>query len=216
MNSHRDKVIIIPMKFLTNLFLLSFLTSCSLFKVAKLSDNLAENANRICLSAEGKGRITVKNQKYVFGFESALYEDDNAWKLFLNFPLRKTESFEIDWSENNKVKFKSSLEDKLLKESKGVNPKSIKFFTHYIGILLKDIVYTRTHSEHLKKSPLIWSKKGSDLIAATEKKSFNAQFTNLMADSYFGLIKIEYKDIKKDLYRMELIVRKCFEGGALK
>ncbi len=203
------------MKFLTNLFIFFFLSSCSFFKIAKLSDNLAQNAKRICLSAEGKGRITVKSQKYVFGFESALYEGDNAWKLFLNFPLRKTESFEIDWSENNKVKFKSSLEDKLLKEGKGVNPKSIKYFTTYIGTLLKDIVYTRTHSEHSKKSPLIWSKKGSDLIAHSPKSSFNAQFTNLMADSYFGLIKIEYKDIKKELYRMELIVRKCFEGDAL-
>lgn len=185
-------------------------SSCSLFKTFDVSKNKQISAKKICLSTEGKGRLTVGEKKYVFGHESALNSELANWKLALNFPLRKAEVFELDWSENGNVKFTSTLGDKILRENKRVDPRSIELFTDSIGKLIQNIIDASSDNETMDKE-FIWTFAKKELNIKREGTRFSAKFSNMVADSYFGLMQISFQDSKKQNFRMDLVIKSCFQ-----
>lgn len=191
-----------------------FLTSCSLFKISKVSKDLSVSSQKICLSSEGKGRLNVKGRKYIFSYESGLLDHDHSWKLALKFPLRKAEIFEIDWSNPNKVKFTSTIEDKILRENRGVNPKSIEIFTSQVGHLLKEVLIHQSGRKE-QKVEFDWKADGGSLLASKKDSKFKAKFTNIVAEHYFGRMSLSYVDITDEEYSLDLIVRNCSENDSI-
>ena len=185
------------------------LSGCSLFKTYDVSRNLSDSSKKICLSSEGKGRLVVGNRKYIFGYDSGLDEKHANWKLALNFPLQKSEIFELDWSEDGKVIFKSSIDDRLLRENRNINPASLEFFTKSIGQLIQDSLSLKKVGES-KAPKFVWKKTKKNLTATDQSKKFKAIFKNMVGDKYFGLMQISYKDGKKNQYRMDLVLKECF------
>lgn len=188
------------------ILVLLLLSSCAHERVSK---SLRKSAKNICLSTEGKGRLLVKGRKYVFGYESGLDEEHANWQLALNFPMRDQEIFKLDWSENGKVKFESSINEKLLKENKNVNPRSLEVFTSKMGKLLNEIIQLRTGKT--KKRNFLWSRTSKELKVTDKSKKFNAVFTNLTSDGYFGLMTMGHEDTDSNLYKIDLVVRNCLE-----
>jgi hypothetical protein len=189
---------------------LLLLTSCSIFKTHTVDRDLHKSTKKICLSSEGKGRLYVQKRKYIFSYESGLEEEQANWQLALNFPLRNTETFKLDWSKNGKVSFESSIEQKLLRENKTINPKSLEKFTTGLGHLLEEIINIR----NIKKSGpkrFKWKTSRKSLKASSKNQRFNAVFTNLVSDSHFGLMSVSYQNSKTQFYKMDLVVRKCLE-----
>ena len=189
-----------------------FFSSCSLFKTFDVSENMRLSAKKICLSGEGKGRLGVNNKKYIFQYESGLDLEYANWKLALNFPLQKSELFELDWSENGKVKFSSSIDQRILRENDAIDPHSFDFFTRSIGQLIQEIISLKeaTTRGGTRESKFQWKQSKKILSVTNSKENFTANFSNMVGDEYFGLIKMSYIDSKKQNFRMDLIVKTCF------
>ncbi len=190
-----------------------FLTSCSLFKITKVSKDLSVSSQKICLSSSGKGRLKVKGSKYIFSYESGLQDHQNSWKLALDFPLRKTEVFEVDWSDVKNVKYTSTIEDKILRENRGVNPKSIEAFVTNVGSLLKEILIQKSGKSE-EQSQFEWQASGNTLNVTLKNTKFNATFTNIVSGRYFGLMSLNYVDSTNEGYSLDLIVRNCIENDS--
>lgn len=195
------------MKFLLLLMLFS---GCAFLETKKLSKRLESATENICLSSMGKGRLEINQKKYIFSYESALDEEHGKWVLALNFPLRPQETFQIDWSEAGKVKFNTSLDEKILKENKNVDPLSLDKFTGNLGYLLEEIILIRTKGKKSKKR-FKWKKVKNDLKTINNDKNFLGRFSKLTAEGYFSLMQVSFKDREKKLYKMDLVVRNCLE-----
>ncbi|MEE2672136.1 MAG: hypothetical protein VYA54_10515 [Bdellovibrionota bacterium] len=196
------------MKYLLCILLLS---SCSLFKTKKLSSELDQSLQNICLSSRGKGRLQVGNSKYVFSYESVLDKEQARWMLALNFPLRPQESFTLDWSENGKTKLETSLEDKILKENKGVSPASVETFIQGLGGMIQEIIAIRDQRIALAKRDFQWKKDRNELKTINSAKNLKGEFKKLDPQGHFGLMQLSYLEAKKSFYKLDLVVRKCFE-----
>ena len=194
---------------MTKLLILFFLTSCATFQKSIVERDLRKSSKKICLSAVGKGRLNIKGKKNIFGYESALDGDGHAWELALNFPLHKTEHFNLDWS-TGKVKFKTSLEEKILKENADVDPKSIERFTSAIGRLLEEAINYQL-DQVKEETHFNWTVTGKSIEAKSCDDNINAVFTNLIDNQYFGLMSISYTESEVIEYKMDLIVRNCLQ-----
>lgn len=76
------------------IFFLVFLTqSCSLFKGSSTlkSQNSEKLLDSIPLSGEGRGRLTINQNQYVFGIESLL-KDNHDWILGVSIPFHGEET----------------------------------------------------------------------------------------------------------------------------
>ena len=162
------------------------------------------------MNSEGKGRLTVKNKKYIFTYESFLDEDQAKWVLTLDFPLRSEETFELDWSKNGKMHFKSSIDTKILRENKEVDPKELDRFVSSIGHFLKDIIKLRSYSK--KKLRNKWKLDKKSLNSISRSKRSKMLFTNINNENYFGLMTVSYEGKGDQSYKMDFIVRKCFKN----
>ncbi len=193
------------------LCILILLSGCSLFKKGVVERDLSKSTQKICLSSHGKGRLMVKKNKYIFSYESALDTEHALWQLALNFPLRKTESFKLDWSQEGKVNFESTIEERILKENKNIDPKSLESFTSAVGYLLEEIIKIRTKSRETKRL-FRWKVTKKAILVQSRDKKINAEFKNLVANQYFGLMTIKYENASAQTYKLDLIVRKCLEN----
>jgi hypothetical protein len=188
-----------------------FLSSCGLLKTKSLNRNITKASQSVCLSSEGKGRLEILKRKYVFSYESALDVEAANWELALSFPLRDQESFKLDWSEENKILFTSSIEDKILKENKNINPNSLHEFTQNLGRLLHEVILRSDEANKGLKSKFMWQVTNKELKAMNRDKTFKASFLNLVAGGHFGLMRIQYKDDDQQSYKLDLVVRNCHE-----
>lgn len=201
------------MNFFSHLGLICLLlTSCSLFEKKKLSRDVPEVAKSICINSEGKGRLTVKGNKYIFSYESYLEEEQAKWQLVLDFPLRSEESFELDWSRDNKMRFKSTIDSKILRENKEINPKELDYFVSSIGYFLQDII--KLTGDKKKKLKNGWRVNKDTLVAMSRSKRGKMEFTNLNSENYFGLMSVSYMGKGKQKYKLDFIVRKCFKNNS--
>lgn len=204
--------------------ILLLLSSCTLFKSFDVSKNLNLSTKKICLSSEGKGRLGIDDKKYIFQYESVLDLEHANWKLALNLPLQKSEIFELDWSQNNQVKFSSTIDEKILRENNRVNPTSLEFFTQSIGRLIQEIISLNnpqqldSHglgAELRPQSHFVWEQTKKSLfvrnrIVENKNDNFQASFSNMVGNQHFGLIKLKYTDDKKQEFKMDLILKECF------
>ena len=77
------------------------LTGCSHIKTTKSTKAFKS----LCLSGEGKGRISLNEGKYVFSYENLLKLKEQEWLLGLQLPLHGEEVLEL--------KFKDALDSKV-------------------------------------------------------------------------------------------------------
>lgn len=191
------------------IFILFFLVGCGHLKTKSLEKNLKKASQAVCLSSDGKGRLGILERKYVFSYESVLDKELANWILALSFPLRDQETFTIDWSKENQIKFESSVEDKILKENKNINPNSLHEFTQNLGHLLHEIINRNDKVNNASPSKFIWDVTNKELLVTNRSKTFKASFLNLAALGYFSLMRIEYMGINEQSYKLELVVRNC-------
>ena len=184
--------------------------SCANFSGKKLSHNLEKESSKICLSSGGSGRLTVLKKTYVFSYESLLDNEHGKWILAMSFPLRNPETFELDWSEGGKVKFESSIEDKVLRENKNINPNSLYRFTQGLGTFFEEIVSIKSGKKIINPS-YNWEIKGKTISSINNDKSIKALFDNLIGNNYFGLMSIKYDDLERQSYQLDLVVRNCLK-----
>lgn len=195
---------------LLSLFL--FIYGCSLFKTYSLSRDITKESKKICLSGEGKGRLSVHGSRYVFSYENLLDLEHNHWILGLDFPLRNQETIELDWSNPKKVKFKTSIESKILQEQKDIDPRELNLFIQSFGSLLRDIV-TFKADENKQDSVMKWSINKKQLSAISHNGKIQARFENLDASGHFKLSSFIYTDLdsKTEKYKIEFVLGECTE-----
>lgn len=196
---------------LTRLLLLFIISSCALFQSPKLSQDLQKDIQKVCLSSEGKGRIIVNSQKYVFSYESALRDEEQNWVMALNFPIYGEEYVEIDWKQE-KMKHTVSFENKLLKDQRGLSPEKLELFLKSWGEFLHEIILLKQNK--LEKSHYNWELGSKQLMASKNvgDSKVKISFKNLVEEKHFGRYDIatHYQD-SKNLFKIEVIVRKCLE-----
>lgn len=196
------------------IILFSFLTSCSLFHKNTLSTRLSEDIQNVCLNAEGKGRLVIDGQKYIFSFESAMNQVENKWQMGFSFPIYGEEFLEIDWDENNKMKYVFSFEDKILKEQRGVSPEKLELFIKTWADLLQEIIHLQ--SKIATQTNYKWITSDKELSAQTKLKEDQSlvtiTFKNLVDNNYFGRYDIVMQhNNEMHPFSVEFIVRKCLE-----
>ncbi len=134
------------MKLSATIVAVSFLlSSCSFFSTSKkisTISKLKEGLEKVCLSAEGKGRIQYSGTKYVFALESLL--EDELWSLGLQIPAYGEEILRFDWSkaDKNQVRILGSFFRRLKIQSRNIpnGKQQIKLLKQYIlklGLFLK-------------------------------------------------------------------------------
>ena len=190
----------------TTLFIFFVLTSCAIPQLTTKNPRIV--AKNICMNSEGRGRLTINNKKYVFSYFSALDSKYSKWTLGLSFPFQDEETFELDWSENQKMKFKTSLDTKILRENSQINPEVLEAFISSLGSSLKDIIKLK---ETDKKLTHEWWVEKNSLYGTNSKKKSKMSFTNLDTEDKFGLIKFEYLNNTKQNFKIEFILKECFE-----
>lgn len=192
------------MKFLMSL--LVFLSSCA--SVNNLSSDPFIEARKVCLDSEGRGRLTVQSSTYIFKYYSELDQKYGKWSLGLDFPMQEEEVFELDWSENGKMKFTTSIDNKILNENSKIDPKELDRFTKYMGYFLKDLMHLKNGKE--KQLKFKWHTTRKKLTGENRNKRAVIDFENVDSAGYFGLMSIEYRGRKSQNYKMEFVLSKCF------
>jgi hypothetical protein len=197
-----------------SVFALFILSSCSLFTTKNLSQDFRKDIHKVCLSADGKGRLLVEEQKHVFSFESDLQQAQGQWIMALNFPLYGSESILLDWDEKGKYHYKFSFEDKIMRREKGISPQLLELFFATWGEFLFEMVRLKQNQNF---SPnFLWSSSDKELSAQTMLKKVNANikisFKNLTPEGHFGRYDIimQHADGKIP-FGVEMIVRNCLE-----
>ena len=190
------------------LIILLLLSSCA---SNRLGSNLRDEVHKICLSGSGKGRLHVGGHKYVFAYESELESEKGKWSLSLDFPMRNPELLEINWDDKGNSTFHTSIDQKIIRENSEVNPDELDSFIKGLGDLMQDIVKIKQTIKGARE--ITWSLGRKALEAKTENakgESLEATFSNSKG-KYFGRMDMQYSSVASKSYRMEFIVRKCFE-----
>lgn len=200
-----------------NLFFLQFLfVSCSLFEQQTISSNPSVEASRICLSAEGRGRLLVSGHKFLFNFSSALERESSEWYMSLSFPLYGEETFLVSWDEKGLLNFDASFENKILKDKQRVDPEMLHLFLKKWAALIVEIDQLKKQKNVDKSfnSEFNWTSSRRSLIAVSnlsKNESIRLEFKNLIDSNYFGRYDIFMRSKGVEQVKLELIVRKCLE-----
>ena len=190
--------------------LLFVFVSCSLFKVSNLSDDIVLESKRVCLNADGNGRLLIQGHKYVFGFETLFDEENSTWQMALNFPLYGEEFIELSLNDKN-TEFNQRLEDKILKERKGVNPILLHQFMTSWAQFLKELIHLQRNEQVILQAHYSWRVENNKLKASRKTKLHNidADFYNAQ-DEFFSRMDFSLRtEQSRDPMQIELIVRKC-------
>ena len=201
------------MKIWPLLFIL-FFSSCSFIQTSQLSHNILKDVQKVCLSAEGRGRLILQDKKYTFSYESALRQEEKKWFMSFVFPIYGEEYVELEWTRDKKVQYQFSFEQKLLKEQKGLSPEELEIFFETWTKFLHEIIQLKNN--RLEKMNFLWISSDKTLIARQLLKDYQAnvqiEFKNLVSDSYFGRYDIIMQHSNSlEKFRIEVIVRKCLE-----
>ena len=196
------------------LLLILFLTlnSCAIFEQRSLGSDFSGEVSKICLSAEGKGRLLIDGHKFVFKFYSALEEQDAKWYMSLLFPISGEETFVVDWDDKGLLSVDASFESKILSEKKGVDPEKLHLFLKKWGELIVEISKIRKNANY--PSVFSWSTTKKELIAKSKiskKNVLRLEFKNLTLGNYFGRHDVFMHSEYSEDIKLELIVRKCLE-----
>lgn len=192
------------------LLVLSLFFSCSLFKLSKLSEDVVQESKRVCLNADGNGRLMIQGHKYVFGFETLWEEQELKWQMALNFPLHGEEFIELSLADKD-LEFKQRLEDKILKERKGVDPVLLHQFMSAWARLLREVIYMQQNAKLISPAQYVWRVQNNQLKTRRKARDYiiNADFYNVEA-TYFSRMDFALRPKQTETpIKIELIVRKC-------
>lgn len=193
----------------------SFFATCG----RKLSKNISKEIENVCFSAEGKGRLEIAGHKYVFDFESELEEENKKWLIALEFPLYGQEIIEIDWSNPKKAKLLGDLENKLLREKNGIDPKQLNRFMSHWAMFIHEVVLMKKNSKLINDAKYAWSIDSDKLVAKWSKNTkindeqkFTGSFFNPKNEFFSRMtILLESKSTQQNNFKLEMFVRNCFE-----
>ncbi|MCB9094393.1 MAG: hypothetical protein H6621_04920 [Halobacteriovoraceae bacterium] len=224
------------------LLILLALSSCSQWetKKQKLDFQLfKENLRGVCLSAEGKGRIEVGREKYLFDYVSALKTDDH-WAMGVNIPLRGEEDFQIE-RKASKFRFwgsfyqqiKQSFErsEKKNGKQKEFNKKNFNDFINFMAETLFDFSEIQNMKDEELKSyfkrcgsaptkQCLFSHGNTPVLVGLvqssiqyKKDKFVLEWTNkakvFYKESYFSKMSIELFQGKRKFASVHLFPQKC-------
>jgi hypothetical protein len=195
------------------LLILLLLSSCSLFQTLKISQDIPQEAKKVCLNADGNGRLMVQGHKYVFSFETMLDDEEDKWLMSLNFPLHGEELIELNLSDSN-AEFKQKIEDKILKERKGVNPELLHKFMFYWARFLNELIHLQKHENAMENSEYTWDVSDNKLKAGLnfDGNKIDAQFYNVENKMFSRMdFALQPAAELQDTLQIELIVRKCLD-----
>jgi hypothetical protein len=195
------------------LLILPLFISCSLFKLSKLSNDVVYESKKICLNADGNGRLIIQGHKYVFGFETLWDEKELRWQMALNFPMHGEEFIELSLAgqDRNRLEFNQRLEEKILKEREGIDPTSLHFFMTSWAHFLSEIIYMQQNEQFSSPAKYNWKVRKNKLGAKrkTRNYSINANFYNVES-MFFSRMDFALQPKKvENAIKIELIVRKC-------
>lgn len=194
------------MRYLTILF---FISSCAIFRQQNVSKNVYKASQNVCLNADGSGRLEIYGHKYVFGAETLYDAEDARWAMGLNFPLYGQELIELQINDPNSEMIQN-LEEKILREKAGVNPKNLKNIMLEWASFLKELIKIKSNDLKLSKTKFDWKVSKNNLYA--KSKTLKVKFSNYNG-SYFGKMVLAFDAMSNSSKRskIELIVRKCLD-----
>jgi len=189
--------------------------SCSLLEQKRLTTDLNKEIQRVCLNADGNGRLLANGRKVVFDFETAFLDDENKWVMALNFPLYGEEMIEFQKNDAGEFDYKSNFEEKILKNNDGINPEHLKMFMIKWASFINEVI--RMQKGDTKNLNYQWGLSSKVLRASLDIKSIESSmeinFTNIIYNKYFGRFDIAMQSKNNDHnLKLELIVRECLEN----
>jgi hypothetical protein len=133
------------------LFLLFSLSSCSLFRSQNIQDRkIKDLIPFIQGTGEGKGRLGINRQQYLFGFD-AILKENNDWLLAANIPLHGEEILilkdltnEIDPEPSNNdlgIRIKEGIKSYL--ESQKQSPELAKTFLIELRTIMRLVLHQK-------------------------------------------------------------------------
>ena len=182
------------------------MASCATFQKPD-TKGLKNNLDRICFSAEGKGRVTLSSKKYAFDFESLISRDKKKWAIDFHFPSAIEKIIEVDYDRplsKQKESFKKLLAD-LNKEE--FNDFLLSEFWEKMSKILKA-------SEGLDKN-LNWSiLRDKFIISFPPAKGYTFRFEAFNLDLFFRRMKISIENegssgINGPAFQIELFLDSC-------
>lgn len=192
------------------LIILPFIVSCSVFQFSRLSKNVIKESKKVCLNADGNGRLKIQGHKYVFSFETLLNVEESKWQMALSFPLHGEEYIELNLDEGH-AQLNQKLEDKILKERSGVNPELLHNFMSSWGVFLRELIYMQQNEREVSDAKFRWNVSKNKLSALSKqgKNNISSQFYNAR-DSFFTRMDFLLRsEVEKRPMQIELVVRKC-------
>lgn len=189
--------------------LILIFSSCSLINSSFLGKDVTDLTQKVCLNADGSGRLGIDGHKYVFGHETLYDQEEARWAMSLNFPLHGQELIELKL-DNPQSEMIQNLEEKILKEKKGVNPIKLHKFMNLWATFIKELIQIREKKLNPRNSMFKWSVNKKHLMAKSQE--LIAVFQNFTGNHFgkmsFSLLSAEHID--KNL-KIELVVRKCLD-----
>lgn len=189
--------------------LLIILSSCSLFKNLSLNANVSSAIKRVCLNADGNGRLSVNGHKYLFSYETLYDQQELKWAMSLNFPLNGQKIIELKL-DSNESEMTQKIEEMILKDKKGVDPIKLEKFMKLWAIFVKELIFLKEEKLNLKESNFKWKLNKKRLVAS---KHLSIAYFNNYNGEHFG--KMDFvlgaKSKLDKILKIELIVRKCLD-----
>ncbi len=138
------------------LLVLSQFHGCAHTSKSLSSEELSEEFKAVCLSGNGKGRITYMDEKFNFRFESLLQEEMGTWELALFFAFHGEEYFKLHWKEP------VTAEGQVIPQA---DPKMIKRFLNNLAAIIKFLTNNTSQCRY--------SENSAECIIGEEKLLFN-------------------------------------------
>lgn len=162
---------------------------------------------KICFSAEGRGRVGLSSKKYGFDFESLISREKKKWSLDFHFPGGMERVIEVDYDRplnKQKESFKKLLLDLNQEE---FNDFLLGEFWEKMSKILKGL--------DLSDPGLNWStQKDRFLISFPPVKGYFFRFEASELDSFYRRIKIliesdRDRGIRDSALQIELFLDNC-------
>jgi hypothetical protein len=138
---------------------------------------------KICFSAEGRGRVGLSSKKYGFDFESLISRDKKKWSLDFHFPAGMERIIEVDYDRplnKQKASFKKLLAELNQEE---FNDWLLGEFWEKMSKILK--------AQEELDSDLSWKTlEGKFLITFPPEKGYFFRFEATDLDLFYKRIKI--------------------------
>lgn len=182
--------------------------------------------SKVCLSQEGKGRVTDRNQKVYFTYETLNEANKQLYQLILDVPLYGSEALSVDYKNVEKPTVK--LEEDSFKKRKSMRNFMvfIRRFAKFIVLqqaILKDgsAKYCDDTGSYLdcslsKGQEAFTIKKLDDLLRVSmsvgSKRVLEFEFFDLK-ENYFERVKAKYRNVIKErsYFEADLFLGSCYD-----